>query len=202
MNGMCSNFTYRFLCGLVRGLFWIFHPGTVVTGLEKLPEGKAVLCCNHSALTDPIWVVIGMNAKRQPRIMAKKELFSNRLFRWFFTKLGAFPVDRGTADLQAVKNAMQTLRDDNKLLIFPEGTRIRGAKRGEPHSGAILIASRMKAPIVPIYLSVKKGLFRSVKLSFGAPYFPAYKGAKPTQGEMEQLSGEMMDMIYQMGEQA
>ncbi len=200
-HGMFSPFLYKFVSGLARIALRICHPVIHIEGRENLPEGSAVLCANHSHLTDPIWIVVWSRLQRQPRIMAKKELFSNRLFRWFFAKLGAFPVDRGNTDIKAIKNALHTLKDNNKLLIFPEGTRVRKGKVSQPHSGAVLLAHRVNAPIVPVYLSVQKGLFRPVYLKFGTPYCPDFGGIKPDSQALEAHSSELMANIYDMGEQ-
>ena len=64
---------------------------------------------------------------------------------------GAFPVNRGGADIQAVKTAIQTIQSGHNLLIFPEGTTIRngiGKADGLPahaHSGAAVIGVRTGA---------------------------------------------------------
>lgn len=191
---------YKFLCSLCRVALRICHPVIHIEGRENLPQGAAVLCANHSHLTDPIWVIVWARLKGYPRIMAKKELFCNGLFRWFFTKVGAFPVDRSNADVKAIKTALQTLKEDNKLLIFPEGTRVRKGKASEPHSGAVLLAHRINAPIVPVYLSVKKGLFRPIHLKFGKPYLATFDCPKPDSAALEEHSVQLMKEIYAMGE--
>ena len=197
---ICSNRSYRFLRSAVRVILRILHPVIRVEGREHLPEGAALLCCNHSGLTDPAWVIGWAMLDKHPRTMAKKELFQNKLLAWFFEKLGAFPVDRGAADINAIKTAMQVLKSENKLLIFPEGTRVKKGKKVEPHSGALLIGARMKAPVVPVYLPAKRRLFCPVRVVFGEPYFPEYAGAKPTNEELELRTAELMDKIYQMGD--
>lgn len=197
---VCSNFAYRTVCFWTRVCLRICHPVLRVQGRENFPEGAAMLCCNHSAMTDPFWLIAWARLKRHPRAMAKKELYNNKLIGWACEKLGAFPVDRGGTDITAIKMAMQTLREDNKLLIFPEGTRVRKGKPSEPHSGAVLIAARTKVPIMPIYLSTKKGFLRPVKLIFGEPYYPEFVGAKPTNEELEQRTAELMQKIYALGE--
>lgn len=200
MTGMCSKFTYRFLCVASRICFRICHPVIRITGRERIPEGPAVLCANHSGMTDPIWIIAWARLCRHPRIMAKKELFRIPILKWFFTKLGAFPVDREKSDISAIKSSLQTLKDDNKLLIFPEGTRIKNGKSVHPHSGAALIAHRVNVPVVPIYLSAKRGFFRPVHLIFGEPYFLDFQGAKPDPATLDRCSVEMMQKIYSMGE--
>ncbi len=198
---MLSPFMYHFLAGSARILFRLCHPVIRIEGRENLPEGAAVLCANHSHLTDPVWIIAFSRLHRQPRSMAKKELFSNPFFTWFFTKIGAFPVDRGNTDIKAIKEALHTLKDGNKLLVFPEGTRVRKGKPSEPHSGAILLANKVGAPVVPIYLSVKKGLFRPIRIQFGKPGFSDFAGVKPDSQALGNRTRELMAEIYAMGEQ-
>ena len=197
---MFHPITFRILYFILRVAFRICHPVIHIQGRETLPDGPAVLCANHSHLTDPIWIVVWARLSRHPRIMAKKELFRNKAFGRILTKLGAFPVDRGNTDIGAIKNAMRTLKSGNKLLIFPEGTRVRKGKTSEPHAGAVLIAHRVNVPIVPVYLSVKKGLFRPITLKFGTPYHPDFGNSKPTSDAMDQHATELMHHIYAMGE--
>ena len=133
--------------------------------------------------------------------MAKKELFSNKFLCWFFGKLGGFPVDRGNTDIKAIKESLHTLKDGNKLLIFPEGTRVRQGQTVEPHSGAILLANKVGAPVVPVYLSVKKGLFRPITIRFGKAGFSDFGGVKPDSQALEDRTRKLMAEIYAMGDQ-
>lgn len=199
---MFSRFTYKLLVVIVRVLLWISHPVLRVEGRENIPEGKAVLCANHSNFSDPIWILGFSGLDTLPRTMAKKELFHNPILRWLLFKVGAFPVDRGNADISAIKTAMQTLKQGNKLLIFPEGTRVKGGEVVEPHSGAALIAHRMNAPIVPVYLSTKKSIFHTVRLIFGEPYTLDFGGVKPCADDLAQSATDMMNTIYALGERS
>lgn len=200
MSSMCSHRSYLVIRAIVKVVLRILHPVIRIEGRENVPQGAAVICANHSGILDPAYVIIFAHLQKLPRTMAKKELFSNRLFGWFLSKLGAFPVDRENADISAIKNALQTLKNDRALMIFPEGTRIRKGKKAEPHSGAALIASRMNAPIVPVYLCPKRFLFSPIVLKYGKPYHLSFEGDKPTAQELQQKSVELMQRIYEMGE--
>lgn len=197
---MFSTRAYRILRAVLLVLTRIWHPVIRVHGKENIPEGAAVLCCNHSAFSDPIWIIMLADLPTLPRTMAKQELLKTPLLGTFYRKMGAFPVDRSGTDIAAVKTAMQTIRDGNKLVIFPEGTRIRKGKKSVPHSGAMLIATRSNVPIVPIFLSTKKRPFSKIDIVYGKPYLPEYAGKRPTSEELDQLSADMMKRIYQMGE--
>lgn len=51
--------------------------------------------------------------------LSKKELFDNRLLRPFVKGLGGIPVDRGHADIAAVRSALKVLKEGYGLGIFP-----------------------------------------------------------------------------------
>ena len=202
MSQMFSQRAYGVLVPIVRAVLRILHPFTRIEGTENIPEGAAVLCANHSGLMDPVGILAFGRLGRLPRTMAKKELFTKKLLARFFYKFGAFPVDRQGSDITAIKIAFQTLKEGNKLLIFPEGTRIRKGKISQAHSGANLIANRMKAPLVPIYLSSNRFPFSPVKLIIGKAYYPHYEQAKPSAEELRAGADALMERIYEMGEKA
>lgn len=195
-----STTAYRALRVFLLIITRIWHPVIKVSGKENIPEGAAVLCCNHSAFSDPIWVIMHANLPVLPRTMAKQELMKIPFLGTFYKKMGAFPVDRSGTDISAVKTAMKTIYDGNKLVIFPEGTRVRKGKESVAHNGALLIATRTHVPVVPIYLSTKKWPFSKINLVYGEPYHPEYAGKHPTGEELDKLSAALMERIYKMGE--
>lgn len=95
---------------------------------------------------------------------------------------------------------MHILRSGDKLLIFPEGTRVRKGKVSHPHGGAVMIAARMGVPIVPVYLSTNKHFWKPLDVVFGEPYHPHPSDRRVSSEEQEKLSAELMEKIYKMGE--
>ena len=123
-----------------------------VIGREKVPDGGCVLVANHTQWADPVLVGTALGNQYPLVAMAKKELFQIKLLGPLISALGAFPVDRGTADIGAIKTSLKAVKEGKKLLIFPEG----GTKHkagDEAKVGAAMIAARTGAPIVPIYIS-------------------------------------------------
>jgi len=192
--------TFRFLRAIVLFFLHIAHPVIRVKGRENIPDTPVILACNHSAFSDPIFVIVCADLPTLPRTMAKKQLLHIPVLGWLYRKLGAFPVDRDGADVAAIKTAMKTLRNGNKLLIFPEGTRIRKGKQSEPHSGTMLIATRTQTPVLPIYLTKRKRLFRKIDLVFGEPYLPETAEKRATEQELTALSADLLNKIYRLGE--
>jgi 1-acyl-sn-glycerol-3-phosphate acyltransferase len=118
-------------------------------GREYMPSsGPVIVAANHRSFLDPF--VIGTMARRPMYYMAKKELFSKRWQAWALNALGAFPVDRGGSDAEAMETARAILDRGGIVLIFPEGTRIRPGALGSPHRGVGRLALQTGAPVVPV----------------------------------------------------
>ena len=91
------NKFYARAWSILRPLVMFFLP-VELRGTENLGDEAAILCANHSSAWDPILLVLAMPQNFNVRIMAKKQLFSIPVVRWFLRNIGVFPVDRGNSD--------------------------------------------------------------------------------------------------------
>ncbi len=159
------NAFVRYTVWGVYKLFYNFH----IEGIENIPQDRPlVMASNHRSYADPVILTIPM--KRPVTYMAKEELFKNKLFGWFITMLGAFPVKRGTGDMQVIDDAVSILNSGRNLVIFPEGTRSKDGKVGRGKTGVALIAAKSGADVIPcgIVFEGEKLKFRSkLTLRFG-----------------------------------
>ena len=152
------------LTPIVQLLFWV-----KVTGKENIPQGAALVCANHTSFLDPVVLAIGVGLKIPFRFMAKRELFKNKLFAAFLRKIGVIPVNREAVDLATIRASLKVLKDGDRLMMFPEGTRIPEEKacRENVKMGAGMLASRAKVPIIPVYISGKKRVFCRTRIVIG-----------------------------------
>ena len=167
-----------------------------VIGREKVPDGGCVLVANHTQWADPVLVGTALGNQYPLVAMAKKELFQIKLLGPLISALGAFPVDRGTADIGAIKTSLKAVKEGKKLLIFPEG----GTKQkagDEAKVGAAMIAARTGAPIVPIYISENKKFRSKVYVVFGDAYIPEKTKSKDG---YRAIADDMMRRIYALKE--
>ena len=158
------HFFYCLLYPLVHLLFPMrFHHR------ERIPEhGPMMLCASHSHLVDPLLLVYLMGWHRQLRFMCKKELLEMPVIGAVLRGIGSFGVDRGHADMGAIRTSMAILKENGNLGIFPEGTRLQ--ETGEGKHGAVMLAARSGAQVVPVYIPRKKRLFRRMDIVVGEPY--------------------------------
>jgi len=190
---------FHFLYAVIWPFFNLFRPLRVV-GRENIPDGAAVLCPNHTTLGDPFYVVFAFGRKHPMRAMAKIQIMRVPVIGWVLGKAGVFGVDRGHADMKAVKTALKFLKDGNKLLMFPEGTRVHEGEDVAAKTGAAMFATRTGAPLLPIYIQRKKKLFARNVVVIGQPYHPEYAGRKPTPDELDAIAGDLMDRVRKLGE--
>lgn len=120
-----------------------------VDGGEHLPdEGGVILAVTHKSWWDPVFA--GMASRRPLRFMAKSELFESRPFASLIGALGAFPIERGGADHEALRRAIGIVEDGGVLLMFPEGTRHHDDEVHDFQAGIGMLAVRSGAPVLPV----------------------------------------------------
>lgn len=190
---------YRRWHSLGSVVFKIFFRMEII-GQENINEGAAMVCANHSSGLDPIFVGMVLDKNDQPLFIAKAELFKVPGLSWLIKRLGAVPVDRDKADVGIVKATLSSLKQGQKVIIFPEGTRVAEDSLDDLQAkhGAIKIAERANAPILPVYLPRKKSLFRKVRIVIGKPYKIEKADEKRTSADYDLLSYEMMKKIFDL----
>jgi 1-acyl-sn-glycerol-3-phosphate acyltransferase len=140
-------------------------------GKEHLPcEGGFVLAAGHLSNFDPWPLGLALWPRRFLRFMAKAELF------WFPLSAvmrggGAFKVQRGASDREALKTAIALARSGHVVAMFPEGTRRRKRKGDHVFTGAARIAIEAGVPLVPAGLKGTDGLahFAPLRVRYGEP---------------------------------
>ncbi|HQJ15214.1 MAG TPA: lysophospholipid acyltransferase family protein [Candidatus Omnitrophota bacterium] len=137
----------KFLSFVLLKLFF----GLSVSGKGSVPDsGGFILATNHASNIDPL--VIGVASPQPLHFMAKAELFGNPFFAAVLRAVNAFPVKRGTGDIQAIREAIRRVRSGGGLLIFPEGGRSSDGSIGRGHEGIGFLAEKLNVPIVPAYI--------------------------------------------------
>lgn len=165
-------------------------------GVDNIPsEGAVILAGNHTNNLDAA-MMIGA-PKRIVHMMAKKELFSNKISNRFFRSMGCISVNRSIHDENAKSEAIDVLKNNEVLGIFPEGTVNKTLYKENEQLilpfkyGAVSFAKKTNAYIVPFAINGKYKIFsKDLKITFGKPY-------KVT-GDLESENEKLMNIVSKM----
>ncbi len=159
-----------------------------VYGKENIPEGGAVLVCNHFRAIDCGF--IARICDKDIKYLAKKEIFKNKLFSKIVRSYGGIPIDRDNPDMKSLLEAIKEIKKGNKLCIFPEGKRnVTGtADLQEIKGGSVIFSVKAKCPIVPIMMLKKAKIFSRTKIIIGKPFeLSEYYGKKLSEEDINAL---------------
>jgi putative phosphoserine phosphatase / 1-acylglycerol-3-phosphate O-acyltransferase len=127
-----------------------------IEGTENIPrKGGAIVAANHRSYFDTAaYAMAVFEAGRNPRGLAKKELFDAPVIGTLMKASGAICVDRKKSGRAAFEAAEQALRDGEVLIVAPQGTIPRGDDFFDPRlkgkSGAARLAASTGAPVIPM----------------------------------------------------
>ena len=189
--------SYRFYRGcyrVARAFFGVFFR-IEVSGRENIPEGAAMVCVNHSSVFDPIFIAFAFGIDHFLHFVAKAELFKIPVLSAVIKGFGAISVNREASDVATVKNILAYLKNGEKVAIFPEGTRSSTGGSVSAKSGAVKIAERSRAPLIPVYVPRKKRVFSKVSMVIGQQINLENTGKKRTQDDYMKIADVMMQRI-------
>ncbi len=166
---------------LVR-LFLRLFTHTHVVGMENVPPGGGVLfLSNHISALDVFcvpWAIYSKYPQEVIRQVSKEELLHIPVIGWILSKIRAFPIRRGRADLSGIREIENFIRND-KVVLYPEGTRSRDGKLGKGNRMVGRFILDVKPTVIPVaikgtnqVLPVGKMFPRrgvDIEIVFGAP---------------------------------
>jgi 1-acyl-sn-glycerol-3-phosphate acyltransferase len=193
------SFSHKFLMAVGRGL-----TGMICriddSQLERVPmSGPLIIVTNHvNILEIPI-----IYTRLQPRHMHGLVLatrWKNPLLRWIFAVTETIPLARGEPNPQAVRRALDYLKAGSIVIISPEGTRSGHGRLQEAHPGAVLLAQRSHAPLLPVVYygseDYKKNLARlrrsDFHLAVGQPFYLDSHSRPLDRQVRQQMTNEVM----------
>ena len=152
----------RVLHGLVRGLVHVMYRFRK-TDLRHVPDGPAVLVCNHVSFADAL--IVGAAFRRPVRFVMDHRIYKRPALRWFFDAVGVIPIAQAKEDpellAQAYDRVAATLRRGELVCIFPEGMITHDGELNRFRDGIARIVDRTPVPVVPLALRGMWGSFFS-----------------------------------------
>ncbi len=191
---------YRF----AKCLFWlyfnIFNRLKIIGADNIIQSGSLIVYANHFSDADVF--LLPLCFKRQIKFMAKKSLFETPVVKYFVKAYGAFPVNRDSSDIAAIKTALKILRNEELLGIFPEGRRVRDIKDSNPKGGFAMLAHKTSTPLQPVRIKYKRKLmiFNSIEIIIGKVIDPNDIKIDDTSSDgYAKASRKLMATVYGLG---
>ena len=171
------------------------------SGKNHIPlTGPVLIVSNHQSNLDP--VLVGLACQRQLKYLARQGLFFFPFSLWI-RALGAVPIDRERGALAGIRKTLELLKQNNAVLVFPEGARTPDGELHKMLPGFCLLARRSRATIVPAaidgaFAALPRGAFlvrpHAISVAFEKPITPA---------QFEQMSdAELTEVMTKRIEQA
>ncbi|MDX1435250.1 MAG: lysophospholipid acyltransferase family protein [Anaerolineales bacterium] len=210
---------YQSLKALI-GLYSTLFQGSVhVLGRDNLPEGPKILIGNHANVTDGF--ILPYLVKEKLHFFVQEEFFSIKILGPVFIKAEQIPVVKGEGR-KAIDAAKACLERGNSVVVFPEGELNHGKDFHRGRTGAVVLASESKVPLVPMGFYVPDRYMKTLysnhynrrtqgRWQFGGPLFVNVGHPKQVPGnlseennyrELRHTSARIMEYVSELVEQA
>ena len=168
-------------------------------GIEKIDNNKKyVICPNHSNILDPTFIFPIVD---NLSIMAKSEIFKNKLVAKILKRYRVFPVNRKERDVKSTLHAIECLNLENnsKLLIFPQVAKIKDSKyiTKKVKNGAVYISAESGVEILPIFITRRPHIFQKVYVIIGNS-INIPKEIKHDKEKIKEYSTKVINNIYDL----
>ena len=153
-----------------------------ITGQENIPlKNPVIVAPTHRSRWDALLVPYAVGklvSGRYTRFMVSANEVKG-LQGWFIRRLGGFPVDTDKPGASSLRHSVELLRDDEMLVIFPEGNifrdrKIHPLKRGVARIALDVLTETQKTEVNILPVSLKYSVpypswGADVKIDIGVP---------------------------------
>jgi 1-acyl-sn-glycerol-3-phosphate acyltransferase len=206
-----KTLTYR-VCAVIIAVLakLLFRP--TVEGADNIPlSGPVLIAPIHRSNVDFAFSLF--ISPRKVFFMAKDGIFHVPLLGSLLTKLGAFPVNRNSADRESMRLGEEVLRRGQALVLFPEGTRKEGDHVEPLHDGAMFLAARTGAMVVPVGIAgsdrampvgARLPRFSKIHIVVGKPITPPVSEGRVSRSAVTAKTEELrreLEAVYEKSRQ-
>ena len=160
---------------------------------KKPIKGAAVVVSNHDSFLDPMYIMVAVWYRRM-RILATKDLYYHKSLDFFLRVVRCIQVDKKNFNFSTFREVADSLNEGEIVTIFPEGTINDGTQESVRtfKSGAVLMALKGNAPIVPIYIDQRQSYWQRQRYVMGEPIqMTSASGGRATLMDINRITVEL-----------
>jgi 1-acyl-sn-glycerol-3-phosphate acyltransferase len=168
--------------------------------LTRVPsKGPLILVANHINFLE-VPLIYTHLMPRPLTGFAKAETWDNPAMAVLFNLWKAIPLRRGEVDLEAMRQALDVLKDGGILAVAPEGTRSGDGRLRRGHPGVVFLAEMSGAPLLPIVYyggerfreNIKRLRRTDFQIIVGHLFKIQFPVDKPSRQVRQQITDEIM----------
>lgn len=166
---------------------------------KGLLKGGAMLAANHTTFSDPF--VVGTTFwYRRMHFFAADVVMATQTREKLLKAAGAIKVTREITDIEAVRSAVEVLKKDRLLLIFPEGSVQKVGQVQAIKPGAALMAIQAGKPIIPLFICYNPRWYTRRKVVIGNPIDPKALCSRkiPTPTDIENITRALQEEMQRI----
>lgn len=164
---------------------WAFFTANIIgmeiesVGKENIPDETCVFMANHQSMLDipALKIASGNNMA----FIAKKELLKVPVIGYWINRSMSVPLNRDNPReaVRVISEGVKNVKNGYNMAIFPEGTRSEDCTISEFKKGSMKLATKAKAPIVPVTIIGTRACFEKnrkylpgkIKVVFSEPIY-------------------------------
>ena len=167
-------------------------------GNREIPDGACVFVSNHYTLFDLVYPACltwdGVH------YLSKKETVNAPLLGKLCKAAKVISANRDGNDVRALLDCFKCLKNGDKLVVYPEGTRNKTDAEMLPFKhGAAVMAIKAKVSVVPVMLYSKPRFFRCTHVLVGDPIdFSEFYDRKLTDEEASKADEKIRSVMLNL----
>ncbi|MBN1951702.1 MAG: AMP-binding protein [Bacteroidales bacterium] len=154
------------------------------SGLKNIPDEPCIIAANHQSFLDGFLVAAALRRKEMKNtyIYAKEKHWRSPLRRYIARKNNVILLDINKNLMESLQKMAEVLRNGQKLIIFPEGTRSATGEMSVFKQTFAILAREMNVPVIPVAItgantampvgSRMPRFFKPVSVDFLQPVYP------------------------------
>jgi 1-acyl-sn-glycerol-3-phosphate acyltransferase len=168
--------------------------------LAKVPhQGPLIIVTNHINILEVPLVYVALQPRPIGGFSAAKR-WKVWWSRWLLNTVGAIPLHRGEADINAMRRGLEWLDNGKILIIAPEGTRSYDGRLQRGHPGVVMLAMRTGSPLLPLVFFGHENFEENLKhlkktdiyFAVGERFYLDPKEQKVTRRTRQEITDEIM----------
>ena len=130
-------------------------------GVKNIPEGPVIFVPNHQSSFDGLFVASFLRRRhlKKTYFYAKEKHFKQAWLKFLASRNNIIIVDLNKDLKESIQKMAEVLRQNNNLIIFPEGTRTKTGDLGDFKKTFAILSRELNVPVVPVSI---KGAFEAL----------------------------------------